>query len=149
MVNTNIDGSINLPIDAIQGLPEGLWLGRWLGAGHGRKRWPDHSGIETCEKPAYLPAIGGEKITVRVSCPANDSLARRPSQVIGHHRRRIASIKEVCHVLTEISIAKPIEQVKKQAEGYKQGHNPGITQFESWSRLTIVGDGGVTTRSML
>jgi hypothetical protein len=45
-------------------------------------------------------------------------------------------------MLTELSIAEPIEQVKQQGKGYQQGHDPRISQFESRSRLTITADGG-------
>jgi len=140
-IRNSIDESINLPINAIQGLCEGLWVGRWLGTGDSDKCWPEHSGIESGEKPTYLPPIRSEKITVRVSYSANDSLARKASQVISHHRRLVVPIKEVCHLFAEIGIAEPIEQVKKQGEGCKQGHDSRISQFEPWSRLTIVCDG--------
>jgi len=43
----------------------------------------------------------------------NCSFAEQSSQSIGHHRRHVFHIKQICHMLAEIGIAEPIETAQE------------------------------------
>jgi len=60
---------------------------------------------------------------------ANDPFCEKAVSNHRSHWRFVVPIKKLRHVLIEISIAEPIEQVKKQGEGYKKGHDLGSPSF--------------------
>jgi hypothetical protein len=110
---------------------------------HGDSGSKDPS-LQSREQPGNFPAIGCDEIAVGARRAEDQTLESQSPQVIAHLAGGVladGNAEQIGDLFPQAAIVETVDQVLKQGQGQKQGHDSGLTELQCRRLLTIFVDG--------